>query len=150
MRELGQLRAQYDMLALKHEGPTGGAVDVDRLCAPITCYCSCKRLQLQAVAPVADANSVRRIVFFRRTRLAARTVHRARGPHRGCASAGAAPRGPRARRHHPYPRAGTRVEPGAHPCSLPATEGRIEACGIRAVLDATKRADVVTTNALSQ
>ena len=142
MRELGQLRAQYDMLALKHEGPTGGAVDVDRLGAP------CKRLQLQAVAPVADANSVRRIV--RRTRLAARTVHRARGPHRGCASAGAAPRGPRARRHHPYPRAGTRVEPGAHPCSLPATEGRIEACGIRAVLDATKRADVVTTNALSQ
>ena len=57
MRELGQLRAQYDMLALKHEGPTGGAVDVDRLGA---CYCSCKRLQLQAVAPVADANSVRR------------------------------------------------------------------------------------------
>ena len=58
MRELGQLRAQYDMLALKHEGPTGGAVDVDRLGAP----CYCKRLQLQAVAPVADANSVRRIV----------------------------------------------------------------------------------------
>lgn len=34
VRELGELRAQYDMLALRHEGPTGGAVDVDALGAP--------------------------------------------------------------------------------------------------------------------
>jgi len=43
-------------------------------------------------------------------------------------------------------------EPASNPehiraASRRAREGRIEACGIRAVLDATKRAEVVTTNA---
>ncbi len=41
-----------------------------------------------------------------------RTARRARDPHCGCARAGTATCGPRARRHHPRPREGTRVEPG--------------------------------------